>query len=690
MIDKTFIASLKSKLDLREIAAANVDTFPAGKRVKALCPFHHDNDPSLYIDSQGFKCFGCNKKGDIINWFEEFYKEGFPEAVRRAADLAGVPVDEELVARIATATKERDRLNAEIGQFVTELWSPSGEEALSYLLEHRNLTEETVVEFMLGYDKNKKAIAIPLLDNGNNVVAYSRRVLSAEGAGKSKYWQYNTAFFQKALYLYNSASLRDEEGPIYVAEGYFDVMSIVQAGYRRTVGICGGLLNEAQITILRQNGDDIILVPDVGSDNDWSLFRENSISLRKLHPDCRLKAVIPTEKDANETPPDELSVLLGSPIPAEKALLHIVVVGDRTQQYDRAREFLAQVKDPLVREDIIRDLSGMWDRPRNLIEQSMLAKASDKHISSLTVGEALRNLRLEEQESLNRDIQLLWPGLGPYLNRIRRKHLIGVMARTSVGKTMFMLNMLKNTHGEVMQLVFSLEQPTTELSYRMAVMNSYELNYPMTAEELDEMLKNSCPTEEEKETWDLYTRLMDERYPLVRFFDGVYSAEEIEAIVADTASRSDIPIGVIWIDYLGLMKGGGRDEYERVSSNILKLQELAKKFNVLVVFLHQINRTGGTGHEPVSLDMARGSGVVEEAIDLFIGLYRPSEDDLDDRQEIVASVLKNRHGRKGDKNLIFCTESFRIHLPEFWMVDDDGGWAAQRTGDVSLGIEDMV
>lgn len=47
------------------------------KGKKALCPFHKDSEPSLvfYDKTNTFKCYGCNSKGDIVEFIKRCENE---------------------------------------------------------------------------------------------------------------------------------------------------------------------------------------------------------------------------------------------------------------------------------------------------------------------------------------------------------------------------------------------------------------------------------------------------------------------------------------------------------------------------------------------------------------------------------------------------------------------------------------
>jgi hypothetical protein len=54
-----------------------------GKTIRALCPFHEEKTPSFHIYSEQnrFKCFGCGRGGDAINFVEELHNLSFREAI---------------------------------------------------------------------------------------------------------------------------------------------------------------------------------------------------------------------------------------------------------------------------------------------------------------------------------------------------------------------------------------------------------------------------------------------------------------------------------------------------------------------------------------------------------------------------------------------------------------------------------
>lgn len=60
----------------------------------AICPFHQDRTPSLYVSPDYlWYCQPCGIGGDVFRFLEKFENlETFPDAVRRAAEILGIDI----------------------------------------------------------------------------------------------------------------------------------------------------------------------------------------------------------------------------------------------------------------------------------------------------------------------------------------------------------------------------------------------------------------------------------------------------------------------------------------------------------------------------------------------------------------------------------------------------------------------
>jgi replicative DNA helicase len=206
-----------------------------------------------------------------------------------------------------------------------------------------------------------------------------------------------------------------------------------------------------------------------------------------------------------------------------------------------------------------------------------------------------------------------------------------VLARAGAYKTALLQNMLRNyvNNSAWGAVFFSLEMPVANVTERYLQM--FELTGGKSIEK----------TWQERDAEQLES--MQRRFvmDLKRFFvvPTKVSLRDIERYVQIIQDRKSVKIGVIGIDYMGLVDEPGR-EYEQISAIARGSKELAKYLNIPVVVLSQLNRQAESGEKEVTLSMGRGSGVIEEAADFILGLWK-SENDL------IAKILKNRKGPAG-------------------------------------------
>jgi CHC2-type zinc finger protein len=118
--------------DLQRIAeATDIGALVASYGVKlnriaggftAQCCFHSEKSASLRIHTAGkrrgkFKCFGCDAKGDVYDFVQRIESVSLPEAVRRLAYDAGIPLDNRPETPQERAQRLREREEREMCQW---------------------------------------------------------------------------------------------------------------------------------------------------------------------------------------------------------------------------------------------------------------------------------------------------------------------------------------------------------------------------------------------------------------------------------------------------------------------------------------------------------------------------------------------------------------------------------------------
>src|SRR5258707_14152842 len=92
----SIIETIKAKIDVVEEIGLVVALQKSGKAFKGLCPFHNERTPSFYVfvESQTWRCFGCNEGGDVFTFVEKQQDKTFWEALLYFAEITGDPVEE--------------------------------------------------------------------------------------------------------------------------------------------------------------------------------------------------------------------------------------------------------------------------------------------------------------------------------------------------------------------------------------------------------------------------------------------------------------------------------------------------------------------------------------------------------------------------------------------------------------------
>ena len=88
-------------MDLFSTVKTNISTIDAAERYgievkrngKALCPFHNDRHPSLFVDDDHYHCFACGEHGDVIDFSSKLYGLSMYDAAKKLAYDFGIAQD---------------------------------------------------------------------------------------------------------------------------------------------------------------------------------------------------------------------------------------------------------------------------------------------------------------------------------------------------------------------------------------------------------------------------------------------------------------------------------------------------------------------------------------------------------------------------------------------------------------------
>ena len=231
-----------------------------------------------------------------------------------------------------------------------------------------------------------------------------------------------------------------------------------------------------------------------------------------------------------------------------------------------------------------------------------------------------------------------------------------IAARPSMGKTAFVLNLAEHmaVKQKVTTAIFSLEMSKDQLVKRMLAMNS----------RVDSQLIRTG-------------NLKDDDW--VKLIEGAREIGESKLILDDTPSISiaelrskcrkyklEHNLGIIMIDYLQLMSGGGKKSESRqqeISDISRSLKALARELNVPVIALSQLSRAveQRPDKRPMLSDL-RESGAIEQDADVVMFVYRDDYYNKDSEDKGVAEIIigKQRNGPTGTVKLKWQAELTRF------------------------------
>ena len=228
---------------------------------------------------------------------------------------------------------------------------------------------------------------------------------------------------------------------------------------------------------------------------------------------------------------------------------------------------------------------------------------------------------------------------------LNKSDLVIIGARPAMGKTSLALNLARNTAmmGKKKVLFFSLEMTKEQLAQRVL---STEARIESTK------MRTGNISGEEWAKLATATALLSN---CELYFDDTSNMTVSEM---KSRIRRLRDVDAVFVDYLQLMKSGGRVEsrVQEVSEITRNLKLMAKDLNIPVVVLAQLARTTegrGKSHKPQLSDL-RESGSIEQDADIVIMLYRDEyyagekdEQPEEERSPINKAefiISKNRHG----------------------------------------------
>lgn len=307
MIDQATVDRIFDAAQIVDVVSDYVTLHRRGANYTGLCPFHDEKTPSFSVSPAKniYKCFGCGKGGNPVNFVMEMENLSYYEALKFLAKKYHIDIqEEELTQEQIEQRTERESMMAvtEWAQkhFTHNLFeTQEGQSIGMAYFAHRGFHEDTIRKFQLGYALDKRdaytvlaqgegykreyleKVGLTIVKDDNyafdrfhgramfpihsisgKVIGFGGRTMKKDDPVKYQnspesdiYHKGNVLY---GIYFAKNAIIKEKK--CYIVEGYADVLSMVQAGVQNIVAPCGTALTVEQIRLLRR------IVPSVDAD----------------------------------------------------------------------------------------------------------------------------------------------------------------------------------------------------------------------------------------------------------------------------------------------------------------------------------------------------------------------------------------------------------------------------------------
>lgn len=431
MIPRDTVDKIIEAARVEEVIGEFITLKKRGANLLGLCPFHGEKTPSFTVSPvKGiYKCFGCGKAGNSVNFVMEHLSLSYPEALKWLAGKYGIEVVEKEIT-----PEEKERLDEResmliVMQYAARYFSDNMNNTdegrsigLGYFQE-RGLRPDIIQKFQLGYsleerraftsdavkagyqpkylaktgmsilsntyvegheilekdvfDRYAGRVMFPITDEGGRVVAFGGRTLSTEKKVAKYINSPETDIYHKSRVLYGLSLAKktiQQKNVCYLVEGYMDVIAMHQAGIENVVASSGTSLTIEQIKAIHRFTSNIVVLYDgdeagqKASDRAIPLLLEEGMNVKLL--------MFPDNHD-----PDSYSRL----VTAEEFASYLEANAQDFLIY-KARKLSAETKnDPIKKATVIKDLV------------TNIALIPDTIIRSVYVKECANIMEMEEQ-----------------------------------------------------------------------------------------------------------------------------------------------------------------------------------------------------------------------------------------------------------------------------------------------------
>jgi DNA primase len=309
VIDRQTIDRILDAAQIVDVIQEFVPLKKRGANYLGLCPFHNEKTPSFTVSpsKEIFKCFGCGKVGNSVNFIMEHEHLNYPEALKYLARKYHIEVVEtEKSLEETEKQNERESLlvvtSYAARQFTDNLFqSDEGiSVGLGYFRE-RGFRQVTLKKFEVGYcfeqrdafskkaledgfqqdfllktgltiqhddrifDRFSGRVMFPIHSLSGQILGFGGRILKADQKTAKYLNSPESEIYHKGRILYGIYQARKaitQQDRCYLVEGYTDVMSLHEANIENVVASSGTSLTQEQVRLIKRFTQNITILYD--------------------------------------------------------------------------------------------------------------------------------------------------------------------------------------------------------------------------------------------------------------------------------------------------------------------------------------------------------------------------------------------------------------------------------------------
>ncbi|MEZ7837885.1 MAG: DNA primase [Flavobacteriales bacterium] len=432
MIPKETIDLIFETARIDEVVGDFVHLKKRGVNMLGNCPFHDEKTPSFTVSpAKGiYKCFGCGKGGNSVNFVMDHEHFSYPEALKFLASKYNIFIEEqERTPEQEEAANDRESMyivsNSANEYFQDQLFNGDEGRAigLSYFKE-RGFREDTLKKFQLGYspeksdafsahalkegykieflektgltipkesrnyDRFRGRVMFPIHSLSGRILGFGGRILKSNVKAAKYLNSPESEIYSKSKVLYGMYQAKNsivKKERCLLVEGYTDVVSMHQAGIENVVASSGTSLTVDQIKLVKRFTNNITLLFDGDAAGLKAALRGVNLILQE-----GLNVKVVTFPDGED--PDSYAKKVSS----EELENYIDSQAKDFIEFKCSLLLAEANKDPIKRAELIKDIAATIALIPDTISRTVYAQSSS---SILGIDEQLIFSSIEQSRS---------------------------------------------------------------------------------------------------------------------------------------------------------------------------------------------------------------------------------------------------------------------------------------------------